>query len=130
MKVKFNNCVFIHSKYFPVLKRVLPFRYLFFCSPKIRQPHPQVFLVNSSITCSGLHCLRSFWRCWFNMTKLLMSLAWISMTNFSPNLVNSSWLRWLICMWFQPVRNREIFWMNNWDVIPWTFSFCVTCMSH
>ena len=30
---------------------------LFFCSPKITKPHPQVFLVNGSIICSSLH----FW---------------------------------------------------------------------
>ena len=44
-KAKFHSCFIIHSKYFSVLKGVLPFRSLFFCSPKITQPHPQVFLV-------------------------------------------------------------------------------------
>ena len=34
-KAEFNNCFVIHSKYFPVLKGVLLFRYLFFCSLKI-----------------------------------------------------------------------------------------------
>ena len=34
-KVEFNNCFIIHSKYFPVLKRVSPFRFLFFRSLKI-----------------------------------------------------------------------------------------------
>ena len=29
-KAKFNNCFIIHSKYFPVLKGVLPFCSLFF----------------------------------------------------------------------------------------------------
>ena len=60
----------IHSKYFPVLKGVSPFRFLFFCSPKLTQPRPQVFSVNGSITCRGLH----FWRHFdvkFNMTKPL-----------------------------------------------------------
>ena len=33
-KAEFNNCFIIHSKYFPVLNGVLPFRSLFFCSPK------------------------------------------------------------------------------------------------
>ena len=54
---------------------------------------PQVFSVNSSIICSGLHVWRHFdvigsiicsglhfWRHWLNMTK------------FFPSLVNSSWL--------------------------------------
>ena len=57
-KAKFNNCFIIHSKYSPVLKGVLPFRFCFFCSLKITQPRPQVFSVKGSITCSGLH----FWR--------------------------------------------------------------------
>ena len=49
-KAEFNNCFIIHSKYFPVLKGVSPFR-----SPKITQSRPQVFSVNGSIICSGLH---------------------------------------------------------------------------
>ena len=53
-KAKFNNCFIIQSKYFPVLKGVSPFRSLFFRSPKITQPRPQVFSVSGSIICSGL----------------------------------------------------------------------------
>ena len=34
-KAEFNNCFIIHSKYFPVLKGVWPFRSLFFRSLKI-----------------------------------------------------------------------------------------------
>ena len=34
-KAEFNNCFVIHSKYFPVLKGVSPFRSLFFRSLKI-----------------------------------------------------------------------------------------------
>ena len=45
-KAEFNNCFVIHSKYFPVLKGVSPFWALFFRSPKITQPRPQVFSVN------------------------------------------------------------------------------------
>ena len=30
MEAEFNNCFIIHVKYFPVLKRVSPFRSLFF----------------------------------------------------------------------------------------------------
>ena len=52
---EFNNFFIIHLKYFPVLKGVSSFRSLFFCSPKITQPRPQVFSVNGSIICSGLH---------------------------------------------------------------------------
>ena len=54
-KAKFNNCFIIHSKYFPVLKGVSPVRSLFFPSPKITQPCPQVFSVNGPIICSRLH---------------------------------------------------------------------------
>ena len=54
-KVEFKNCFIIQLKYFPVLKGVSPFRSLFFRSTKITQPHPQVFSVNGSIICSGLH---------------------------------------------------------------------------
>ena len=83
-KAEFINCFIIHSKYFLLLKRVLPLRSLFFRSPNITQPCPQVFLVNSSITCSGLHFWCHFvvlgaiifgalhlWRPWFNMAKIL-----------------------------------------------------------
>ena len=76
MKAKFNNCFIIHSTYFPVLKGVSPFYSVFFCSPTITQPRPQVFSVNGSISRSALHCLlMSFWHHWFNMTKLLTSLV-------------------------------------------------------
>ena len=65
-KAEFNNCFIIHSKYFPVLKGVSSFR-----SPKITQSRPQVFSVNGSIICSGLH----FWRHWFNMAKILSKIG-------------------------------------------------------
>ena len=54
-KAEFNNSFIIHSKYFPVLKGVSPFRSSFFRSPKISDPCPQMFSVNGSIICSGLH---------------------------------------------------------------------------
>ena len=72
-KAESNNCFIIHSKYFLLLKGVSPLRSLFFHSPNIRQPCPQVFSVNGSIICGGLH----FWRHWFNnfrYTPLLTSL--------------------------------------------------------
>ena len=63
------------------------FRYYalrFFRSPNISQPCPQVFSLNGSIICSGLHFLRHFdvigsiifgglhfWRHWFNMARIL-----------------------------------------------------------
>ena len=54
MTAEFNNWFIIHSKYFLVLKGVSPFCSLFFRSPNIT-PCLQVFLVNGSIICSGLH---------------------------------------------------------------------------
>ena len=70
---------------FLVLEGVLPFCSLFFCSPNITQPCPQVLSVIDSIICSGLHFWRHFdvigsiifgglhfWRHWFNyMAKIL-----------------------------------------------------------
>ena len=83
-KAEFNNCFIIHSKYFFLLKGVSPLRSLFFRSPNITQPCPQVFSVNGSIICGGLHFWRHFdvigsiifgglhfWRHWFNMAKIL-----------------------------------------------------------
>ena len=82
--VSFNNCFIIHSKYFLLLKGVSPLLSLFFRSPNLTQPCPQVFSVNSSIICSGLHFWRHFdvigsiifgglhfWRHWVNMAKIL-----------------------------------------------------------
>ena len=83
-KAEFNNCFIIHSKYFPVLKGIPPFRFLFFRSPKITQPRPQVFSF-SNLQRAAL--LTSFWRHRFNnlqRTALLTSLV--------KTLVNSSWL--------------------------------------
>ena len=51
----FHHCFIIHSKYFPVLKGVSPFRSLFFYSPNITQSRPQVFSVNGFIIYSGLN---------------------------------------------------------------------------
>ena len=52
-KAEFNNCFIVHSKYFLLLRGVSPS--LFFRSPNITQPCPQVFSVNGSIICGGLH---------------------------------------------------------------------------
>ena len=83
-KAEFHNCFIIHSKYFLLLKGVSPLRSLFFRSPNITQPCPQVFSVNGSIICSGLHFWHHFdvigsiifgglhfWRHWFDMAKIL-----------------------------------------------------------
>ena len=83
-KTEFNTCFIIHSKYFLLLIGASPSRSLFFPSPNITQPCPQVFSVNGSIICSRLHFWRyfdvigsiifdglHFWRHWFNMAKVL-----------------------------------------------------------
>ena len=54
-KAEFNNCFIIHSEYFLLLKGVLPLRSVFFRSPNITQPCPQVFSVNDSIISGGLY---------------------------------------------------------------------------
>ena len=56
----------------------------------------KTFSVNSWIICSGLH----FWCHWFNMTK------------FFPNLVNSSWLWWIMRVVLAN-QKREIFWIDK-----------------
>ena len=71
-----------------LLKGVSPLRSLFFRSPNITQPCPQVFSVNGSIICGGLHFWRHFdiigsiifgglrfWRHWFNMAKILSNFG-------------------------------------------------------
>ena len=49
--------LFNNQNIFKLLKEKMSSFTLFFCSPKITKPHPQVFLVNGSIICSSLH----FW---------------------------------------------------------------------
>ena len=49
------------------IQNIFSLRSLFFCSPNITQPCPQVFSVNGSVIFGGFH----FWRHWFNMVKIL-----------------------------------------------------------
>ena len=92
-KAKFNNCFIIHSKYLLVLKGVSPFCSLFFRSPNITQPCPQVFTVNGSIICSRLHFSHHFDVNGSIIFRVLhfdvIDSIW---RRFFPNLVNSSWL--------------------------------------
>ena len=87
-KAEFDNCFIIHSKCFLLFKGVSPLHSLFFRSPNITQPCPQVFLVNGSIICGGLQFWRHFdvigsrilgtlhfWRHWFNMVKILSKFS-------------------------------------------------------
>ena len=57
-------------------------------------PGPQVFSVSGSIACSGLH----FWRHIDIIASIWRNIwpHWFSMTKFIPNLVNSSWLWWIM----------------------------------
>ena len=114
-KAEFNNCFIIHLKYFFLLKGVSPLRSYFFRSPNITQPLPQVFSVNSSIICDGLHFWRHFdvigsiildtlhfWRHWFNMAKMLNSKfgeQHLVIVNYTCGFTQS--------------ETGKIFWMNN-----------------
>ena len=121
-KAKFNNCFTIHSKYLLVLKGVSPFR-----SPNITQPCPQVFAVNGSIICSGLHFWRHlddngsiifrglhFWRHWFNMAKILSKFGEqrLVMVNYVCSFNQSEmgkYFEWIINMGYWPsVKSRYI----------------------
>ena len=121
VKTEFDNClpvIIFHSKYFLVLKWVSLFHSLFFCSPNITQPCPQVFSVNSSIICSGLH----FWLhfdvigsimfgglhfCghWFNMAKILSTFGeqQLVMVNYACGFNQSEmgkYFEWIIIITF------------------------------
>ena len=118
-KASFNNCFIIHSKYFPVLNGVSPFRSLFFCSPK-SQSRPQVFSVNGWIICSGLHfwshfdvngwiiCSKlHFWRHWLNMTKILSKFGEqpLVMVNYACGFNQSEtgkYFEWIIINNYSP----------------------------
>ena len=100
------------------------FRY--FRSPNITQPCPQVFSVNGSIICGGLTfdvidlIWRRFWRHWFsNFRKapLLTSLIQYGDDSFQIWWTAAGYGE--LCVWFKPIRNGKIFWMNN-KIRYWT----------
>ena len=74
--------------------------------PKTTQPRPQVFSVNCSI----------IW-------QICCTIGVISFTyrKIFPNLVDSSWLWWIMCG-ILAIRNGELFWMNNNCIFYWRFS--------
>ena len=88
-------CKILHilqkPNYFLVLKGVWPFRSLFFRSPNIIQPCPQVFSVNGSINLQRAALLTSFWHHWFNNLQRAALL-----TSLVQYLVNSSCLWWIM----------------------------------
>ena len=110
-KAEFNNCFIIHSKYFLLLKGVSPLRSLFFRSPNITH----VFSVNGSIIFDVIDAiLRRFWRHWFNnfpKAPLLTSLIQYCEDSFQIWWTAAGYGE--LCMWFKPIRNGKIFWMNN-----------------
>ena len=86
-KAEFNNYFIIHSKYFLLLKGVSPFRSLFFRSPNITQPCPQVFSVNGSIICGGIIMLIIIHSKYFPVSDWSKPHASFTMTSCcSPNL--------------------------------------------
>ena len=124
-KAEFNSCFIIHSKYFLLHKGVSPLCSLFFRSPNITQPCPQVFSVNSSIICRGLHFSRHFdvtgsiilgtlhfWRHRLNMAKILSTFGeqQLVMVNYGCGFNQSEmgkYFEWIIWVLF-PERNAEI----------------------
>ena len=104
---EFNNCFIIYSKYFPIHKGVSLFCSLFFHSPKTTQPHPLVFSVHDSVICSGLH----FW-CHFDVIGLII-FSRLHFWHYWFNIWSTAAAYGELCIWFRPIRNGEIFWMNN-----------------
>ena len=96
-KDEFNNCFIICSKYFLLLKGVSPLRSLFFRSPNITQPCPQVFSFNDSIICGGLH----FWRHRFNNFRRAALLT--SLIQYGEDSFQNWWTAagyGETCVWF------------------------------
>ena len=128
-KAEFNNCFIIHSKYFPVLNGVSPFRSLLFCSPN-SQSRPQVFSVNGWIICSGLHFWRHFdvngwiicsglhfWRHWLNMTKILCKFGeqQLVMVNYAcgfNQFETGKYFEWIINRGYYTVARRYEFYFR------------------
>ena len=109
--IALNN---IHSKYFPIFTWVSPFCYLFYCSPNITQLCPQIFSVNSSIICSRLH-----FPCHFDIIGSTWHYFWhdrFNMTKFFSNLVNSSWVWWIMHMVLINQKCRVV--SRFWVAVP------------
>ena len=83
--------------------------FLHFCyhyQNKFTQPRPQVFSVNGSIIYNFPGLLMSSVQWWQNSSKFGRTVACYDE---------------LICLWFQPIRKREIFWVNVIiHVITWS----------
>ena len=131
-KAEFNNCFIIHSKYFLLLKGVTPLRSLFFRSPNITQPCPQIFSFNGSIICGGL----PFWRHWFNMAKILSKFGeqQLVMVNYVCGFNQSEtgkYFEWIIIFNIWREGNMVValalrnYWPreSNFNKIPWLQTF-------
>ena len=106
------------------------FRFFALCfsaQKNIAQPCPQVFSVNGSIICSGLHFWRHFgvigsiifgglhfWRHWFNMVKILYG----GFMKEKPNILRPS-LKMTI---LQPCWPRQGHWTQHQVGSVWYFS--------
>ena len=135
-KAEYNNCFIIHSKYFLLLKGVSPLRSLFFRSPNITQPCtcPQVFSVNGSIICGGLHFWHHFdvigsiifgtlhfWRHCFNMAKILSKFGeqQLVMMNYACGFNQSEtvkYFEWIIIKFIE--SNLSINSQYDIDTLP------------
>ena len=126
-KADFKNCFIFHSKYFLPLKGVLPLRSLFFRSPNTTKPYSQVFSVNGSIICSGLHFWRHFevigsiifgglhfWRHhWFNMAKILSKFGeqQLVIMNYACGFNQSEtgkYFQWIIKLFLEVDMTRSL----------------------
>ena len=79
------------------IQNIFSLRSLFFCSPNITQPCPQVFSVNGSIICSRLH----FWRHRFNNFRWAALLT--SLIQYGEDCFQIWWTAagyGELCVWF------------------------------
>ena len=124
---EFNDCFITHSKYFPVLREVSPFRFLSCWSLNITQSLPQNFSVNGSIMYSGLHFWRHFdvvgsiicrglhfLRHWRNMSKILSKFCeqQLVMVNYACDFNQSEtgkYFEWII------MRVIDVSWRTKWE---------------
>ena len=106
-RAEFNNFFFIYSKYFQTLKGENEL-FVFLLTKNNSTSSPS-FSVNGSIICSGLH----FWRHYDVIGLIICSGLhfWcyrFNMTKFFRNLVNSSWLWWIMRVVFANQKRGNI----------------------
>ena len=99
-KAEFNNCFIIHSKYFPVLNWVSPFRSLI-CSLKITQSRRQVFFGQWFNNLQRAALLTWFWRHRFNNLQRATFLT--SLIQYDEDSFQIWWTAagyGELCLWF------------------------------